>query len=176
MAAAVGTDQNQDEVVADWIREAQAAFVSFSDEAWLEWGVGYLMPQLQAKVLQRKNVESKEKRKAELASACAELRADFKAKRITVVELQKRLKDVEDVEGKEATGTKGLDGDDGDRSMKDHSLDGEAADSDDDEDSAPMNLVVPKNRGPKRKSDDDGNGLRDVEGQVSLFSCTPCLC
>ena len=92
------------------------------------------------------------------------------------MELQKRLKDLEDVEGKEATGTKGLDGDDGDRSMKDRSLDGEAADSDDDEDSAPMNLIVPKNRGPKRKSDDDGNGLRDVEGQVSLFSCTPCLC
>ena len=149
--------------------QAQAASAQFANEEWLDWGTGILMPQVATAVAQRKDDEAKAKLAADIVSARTQLRADFKAKRITVDELQKKLEELGRIEAKMVESTEVFEDND-DKSMGDPSdvtdTGKVAVDSDGEEADEAKGLVVPQGRGAKRKSDDDGNGFRDVEGQV----------
>ena len=168
MAVAIN-DVRKDDTLDEWIREAQAAFAQFANEEWLDWGAGILMPQVATAVAQRKADEAKAKLAADIVSARTQLRADFKAKRITVDELQKKLEELGRIEAKMVESTEVFEDND-DKSMGDPSdvmdTGKVAVDSDGEEADEAKGLVVPQGRGAKRKSDDDGNGFRDVEGQV----------
>ena len=176
-----GNDQD----VVGWIKEAQEAFKGFRDESWLKWGRQLVMPQVfldrearlarEKAVKDREEVEAASARKvmaegAERTRKLKELRERYQRKEIAKEEFVREVRRLEEKSGSDTPLATQMTIGSAAGPLVKSSLDdaaGEASlDSSSEGENDEVRLKVLMKPGPKRKSDQDPDELREVEGLV----------
>ena len=175
-----------DEEVVGWIEEAQEAFRGFKDESWLEWGAKLVMPQVfadrEVRLAEEKAMKDREEaeaarirkemaEEAEKARRLKTLRERFQGKEIGRDEFVREVRKLDGVEEAPvatqttmASSASPLFETSHDDASGEPDLDSSSDDEGDD-----SRLGVRAKRGSKRKSDQDPDELREVDGPVSSF-------
>ena len=178
-----------DQEVVGWIEEAQEAFKGFKDESWLEWGARLLMPQVylghELRLAEEKAAKDREEAEAERTRKIAEegvermrrlreLREKYQKQEIGKEEFVREVRKLDDKSESEMPSTTQTTLASAPSPFVDSSFDDAPGDpkidSSSEEEGADSRLGLRAEAGSKRKSEQDPDELREVEGPVSHFA------
>jgi hypothetical protein len=178
-----------DQEVVGWITEAQEAFKGFKDESWLEWGARLLMPQVylsrEVRLAEEKAAKDRAEAEAERTRKIAEegvekmrrlreLREKYQKQEIGKEEFVREVRKLDDKSESEMPSATQTTLASAASPFVDSSLDdgpGEPEiDSSSEEEEASSRLGIRARGSSKRKSEQDADELREVDGPVSHFA------